>query len=715
MLNPKQEQLLTEAKLHMLRLMPYYGMFVIGTPLVPRDDIETAATDMQSIMFNPTWLLGQDGEVPREEVVRVLGHEVLHMTFKHGLRQRYREPGRWNVACLRGDTPITMADGTIKPIRGVIGGDVVSSPLGVNRVRLVTRTSRRDMVELRIGNRSVVTTNAHLFLTPDGFIPAGQIKDGTTIIVDAGVQGIRGQKLSVNDPLGVGFKSWLHVPASRELPQTSRIESEAPFLVMAFGSQSSLKSGSLGVHGWDCGRRGNNLHWSRDGEGQAILSPPHHDQHDITRVGGMGRRDRPVWHSPEEQQRAALLESYGFRLGDRVATSWDEAVFTDQSSARRLASLLHCSSTQASQELHELARVAGNLSASEGVECARVTYSRTYTEVTEVYDLVTDHHCYIANGMVVHNCDFAINPILEDGQVGVYPTKVTDRLIDARFTGKSAEDIYDLLEKEQQKKGGKGKQKINLNGMTLDLSKPDPGGMGGFSQPLNADGTPLSSSQAADLERSLDTRISSSAAAAKSQGKLPAGLERFLQIALKPEIDWRERLWQFVTKVIPADITWTRPKRRFLWQDLYLPSTLKTGTGPILVIMDTSGSISFDGPNSEGGQFAAEIKSIHEDVKPEKLYVMYCDAEVAPDKSGNRIDVFLPEDEFILKPRGGGGTDFRPPFKLADKEALDIQCAIYLTDMYGTFPEKQPPYPVMWVATSDTVGPFGETIRIMRR
>lgn len=318
--------------------------------------------------------------------------------------------------------------------------------------------------------------------------------------------------------------------------------------------------------------------------------------------------------------------------------------------------------------------------------------------------------------MVVHNCDFAINPILEEGQVGVYPTKCAEKLINPKYTGHSAEDIYDMMEKEREKKGGKGnKQKINLNGITLDLSKSDPGGMGGFSQPVNVDGTPLSSAQAAELERSIDARISASAAAAKSQGKLPAGLERLLQIALKPEVDWRERLWQFVTKIIPSDITWTRPKRRFIWQDLYLPSQLKTGTGPILVIMDTSGSISFDGPNSEGGQFAAEIKSIHEDVKPEKLYVMYCDADVHPNRKGEKIDVFLPDDEFVLNPRGGGGTDFRPPFKLADKEGLDIQCAIYLTDMYGSFPEKQPPYPVLWVATSDTQGPFGETIRIMKR
>jgi hypothetical protein len=37
---------------------------------------------------------------------------------------------------------------------------------------------------------------------------------------------------------------------------------------------------------------------------------------------------------------------------------------------------------------------------------------------------------------------------------------------------------------------------------------------------------------------------------------------------------------------------------------------------------------------------------------------------------------------------------------------------VYLTDMYGTFPNKEPEYPVLWCATSDVVGPFGETLRI---
>lgn len=306
--------------------------------------------------------------------------------------------------------------------------------------------------------------------------------------------------------------------------------------------------------------------------------------------------------------------------------------------------------------------------------------------------------------------DYAINLILHDGQVGKFPepdpSKGEVKLLDESFRNMSAETIYDILEKKRQEQGG-GK-KLKMGGIVIDLSKADPGGTGGFERPVNVDGSELSDSQKVALERAIDAKTSAAAAAAKSQGKLPAGLERFLKTAMEPEIDWRERLRQFVAKQFPSDLSWQRPNRRHIWNDLYLPYTEKTGVGEILCIMDTSGSVDYSGGKSEGAQYYAEIKAIFEDVMPSKLHCIYCDAEVA----GH--DVFEQGEEPILKPRGGGGTDFRPPFKKVEKENIPIQCAIYLTDMMGTFPDKAPPYPVLWVATTDAVGPFGETIRIMK-
>lgn len=305
--------------------------------------------------------------------------------------------------------------------------------------------------------------------------------------------------------------------------------------------------------------------------------------------------------------------------------------------------------------------------------------------------------------------DYAINWILHEGQIGKFPepdpAKGEVKLLDEKYKGMTAEAIYDLLEKEHKKQGGGDKFKTK-GGVVLDLRKSDPGGTGGFERPVNVDGSELSESQRSELERSIDARTSSAAAAAKSQGKLPAGLERLLNTAMKPKIDWRERLRMFVAKQFPSDYSWAKPHRRFLPHDLYLPHVEKAGVGEILAIMDTSGSVAYDNPKSEGAQYYAEIKAICQDVMPAKMHVMYCDAEVA----GH--DVFDQGEDPILKPRGGGGTDFRPPFQKVAKEGIEIQCAIYLTDGCGPFPDKPPPYPVLWVITTDVAPPWGEHIKI---
>jgi predicted metal-dependent peptidase len=89
------------------------------------------------------------------------------------------------------------------------------------------------------------------------------------------------------------------------------------------------------------------------------------------------------------------------------------------------------------------------------------------------------------------------------------------------------------------------------------------------------------------------------------------------------------------------------------------------------------------------------------------VHLLWADAEVAG------VQTFERGDPVVCTPKGGGGTDFRPVFNWVEAhEDEDIACVIYLTDMYGTFPKEAPAMPVLWVATSDVVGPWGDTIRL---
>lgn len=311
-------------------------------------------------------------------------------------------------------------------------------------------------------------------------------------------------------------------------------------------------------------------------------------------------------------------------------------------------------------------------------------------------------------------CDYAINQILVDSNIGEYPEpsinpktgKPYPKLVAERFRGMSAETIYDILLAEHKAKGGG--DRMDIGGTIVDLRDTDPGGLGGFTKPVNLDGSDLTEAQKRALERSINSRVSSAAAAAKSQGNLPGGLEILLTAALHAEVPWQEVLRGFVAKTIQTDLTWNRPRKRHLWRDIYLPSVELGGVGRMAAIMDTSGSVDYNGPRSEGGRYFAELKSIHEECQPEEFHIFYADAAV------HGHDVFYPGDEMILNPRGRGGTNFCPAFAMIEELGIAPQCVIYLTDLGGTFPDPPPAYPVLWVATTDLIAPFGETIRIMK-
>ena len=56
--------------------------------------------------------------------------------------------------------------------------------------------------------------------------------------------------------------------------------------------------------------------------------------------------------------------------------------------------------------------------------------------------------------------------------------------------------------------------------------------------------------------------------------------------------------------------------------------------------------------------------------------------------------------------------------KRAQDEGLTPDALIYLTDGYGTFPNDEPPWPVLWIVTADGLPdesfPFGTVLRLPR-
>lgn len=201
------------------------------------------------------------------------------------------------------------------------------------------------------------------------------------------------------------------------------------------------------------------------------------------------------------------------------------------------------------------------------------------------------------------------------------------------------------------------------------------------------------------------TEIAAGLASAKLQGKLPAGLERVFGEILEPTASWQDLIRAFFArKVGGGSYDWVKPDRRYMLRDIYTPSRSGHGAGTVAVAIDTSGSIG----QRELDQFFGELRGIIEEVRPQRVLVMWCDAQV------HKVDeIFDVSDIGGLKPHGGGGTDFRPVFDWLFDNNIVPEALVYLTDGYGSFPSQAPAYPVLWgdIANHQNY-PFGDIVHV---
>jgi len=105
--------------------------------------------------------------------------------------------------------------------------------------------------------------------------------------------------------------------------------------------------------------------------------------------------------------------------------------------------------------------------------------------------------------------------------------------------------------------------------------------------------------------------------------------------AVSPKQDWRSVTRAFVAATTISDYRWTPPNRRHISSGLYLPSVERSGVGTMVIGVDTSGSVG----KEELEQFAAEITAISDEVQPDRIYVVYCDAAVNSVQELHRLNL----------------------------------------------------------------------------
>lgn len=276
------------------------------------------------------------------------------------------------------------------------------------------------------------------------------------------------------------------------------------------------------------------------------------------------------------------------------------------------------------------------------------------------------------------------------------------------FAGMTADEIYKLLrEGEQddqsqpqpqdgagQPQGGEGDDQPQDDpdggqGDGQGAGQPQkPGSDGGVGQAL--DGADMRDPQSVNEAQSKnDQRVLRAQMAEKAQGK-ESGLAKELVAAIKAKgVDWRDRLQAFIDDRSETRFAWSRPNRRFIGDDVYLPGKAADGIGTLAFIVDTSGSMS----SEELAMCSAQIEAARDAIGIRNVVVIQIDTKVKQVDTFELGDPLPTSMEFV----GRGGTDMAPAFEEAQRH--DPAAAILLTDGVFSDLDDDPGFPVLFALT----------------
>jgi predicted metal-dependent peptidase len=298
----------------------------------------------------------------------------------------------------------------------------------------------------------------------------------------------------------------------------------------------------------------------------------------------------------------------------------------------------------------------------------------------------------IAADYVVNNTIIEADP---HGEVATMPEMC---LYDKRFANMTTKQVFDILKQEPPPTGDGG------GGGSGDGSGEDKP-QGGHDHHDWEGAEQLTADEVKEVQKQIDQALRQGEII---RGKMAGNQNRSIQELLEPKVDWREQLREFVNATCKNKdkTSWKRPSRRFIGQDIYMPSMIGETVGKLVVGIDTSGSIG----NEELNEFLSEVVGICDDVTPESLELIYWDYDVAAHETYNIGD--YDGLATTTKPAGGGGTRVGSLNSYLKDKRITPEAIIVLTDGYvesdwgGDWDA-----PTLWAITSRGVtSPHGKSI-----
>jgi len=310
---------------------------------------------------------------------------------------------------------------------------------------------------------------------------------------------------------------------------------------------------------------------------------------------------------------------------------------------------------------------------------ATLTFQRLGKRDMTLWNIATD---LIINFMLIEEGFRPPKGVLIPDHRGVFtfPSGKNGKQIMIDLNNKNAEQVYEELLKEAKevksitKADGNGNYEGQI-GKHLQGDKNDKG---------ESQGKGNTEADQKANENKWKRKAVEGATQAKMRGNISANMERLLGEILEPVIDWRQKLFSYVTNDLPVDYSMRIPSRRFISTGVYTPTVIKENL-ELIVGVDISGSIS----DEEYKEFMSEVIGIANSYRQVKMRVIAWACHV-----DERDDILVSNDtqDMLManKFNGGGGTELSCLTRYMESKEYKSRLLVILTDGYTEANPKLP-------------------------
>ena len=268
------------------------------------------------------------------------------------------------------------------------------------------------------------------------------------------------------------------------------------------------------------------------------------------------------------------------------------------------------------------------------------------------------------------------------------PFQKVGKILVRDINNKAWERVYDEIIGQIEKKGADpGKVEGDMDGSNQRFI---------IDSHLHDAFNKLSQSEKAEVMENMKQVLTDALTTAKMAGKIPGGMERYVNKLLEPSIPWQSVLRRIMKPHFdPNDWTYRKPHRKSYHHGIYLPS-VKGESIVVYAMIDTSGSIDQESYN----EFASEIYGMMKTFPQSTIFLSYCDTQIRKEYvlKGMELQKLL-----TFKPAGGGGTDLEKGLDEIMEKKKNVEAVIVLTDGETSCNRRLHHYPfeVIWVISKD--------------